>query len=185
MLVWERCARVIKRDNLELVECWTTFEEEGSLCFPTAYCYYPRICWLNWRWYQVRPTFITLAWQPWQLALPGFQVCSGDRALEARDESLLTLLPRVVGYSQADVARQQFGWVGSDVAAQATPAVTSSQWGCLGDSGWYLVVWGRLRATLVTACGYLPERETQSESVRLIANTNVVTSILKLKTVAI
>ena len=41
---------------------------------------------------QVRPTFITNL-TAGRLAE---QVCSGDRALEALDESLLTLLPRVV-----------------------------------------------------------------------------------------
>ena len=38
---------------------------------------------------EVRPTFVTLVAK--QLALPGFQVCSGGRALEALDKSLLTV----------------------------------------------------------------------------------------------
>lgn len=62
-------------------------------------------------------------------------------------------------HSQVDVSLQPFEWVWSGVAALGTPAVASSQWGCRGDRGWCPVVWGRLKATPVTACGYLPGKD--------------------------
>ena len=42
-----------------------------------------------------RPTFITISLIAQRLTLPGFQVCAGDQALEALDESLFPLSPRI------------------------------------------------------------------------------------------
>lgn len=62
---------------------------------------------------------------------------------------------------QVDVSLQPFEWVWSGVVALGTLAAVSLQWGCQGDGGWYLVVWSRLKATPVAACGYLPDKNTR------------------------
>lgn len=66
-------------------------------------------------------------------------------------------------HSQVDVVLQPFERVGSGVAAPATPALASLQWGRLGDGGWCLAVWGKPMAALAAACGYLPEKEKEKE----------------------